>query len=279
MTCARNLRRYVPEFVEMWERVTDLAGGGDHPARMLSMYCPTPYLSGCSQAVWTGGDPILVRNYDYHPELCEGWILASNWHGTRVIATSDSLWGALDGMNEHGLEAALAFGGSPSVGTGFGIPLLIRYVLEFCKTTVEAVEALSRIPSHMSYNVLLLDRSGDFRTVFLNPGGKARAIERPWVTNHQEEASWSEYEALTRSRVRGELLDRSISGKPTSAPKLISRFLRPPLFATDYERAFGTLYTVVFRPAEGKVRYVWKNHEWHQSFGRFVEGTTVIRYD
>src|SRR6185436_2580738 len=96
---------------------------------------PTPYLTGCSQAVWTrrGEPPTLVRNYDYHPELCEGTLLLSAWHGTRVIAMSDCLWGVVDGINEHGLAVSLSFGGRQVVGDGFGIPLVLRYALEFCK--------------------------------------------------------------------------------------------------------------------------------------------------
>ncbi len=278
MTSARNLRRYMPELVPMWEHLSELAGGGDHVARMLSMYCPTPYLAACSQAIWRGDSPFLIRNYDYHPDRFEGWVLASRWHQTRVIATSDSLWGALDGINEHGLVAALAFGGRPVVGEGFGIPLIIRYVLEFCRTTSQAVEVLGRVPSHMSYNVIVVDRAGDFRTVFLNPDGKTRAIERPWVTNHQEDSSWEEYEAISRSRLRGDLLDKTFSSPDAAPERLVARFFEEPLFATDYARAFGTLYTVLFRPVEGKVTYLWKNREWHQSFDRFMEGSAVVTY-
>ena len=40
---------------------------GDLEARMLSMWRPPSYLSGCSQGVWTRGEPVLVRNYDYSP--------------------------------------------------------------------------------------------------------------------------------------------------------------------------------------------------------------------
>ena len=79
---------------------------------MLSLYRPTPYMAGCSQAVWQrDGRPLLVRNYDYFPERLEGTILMSAWNGVKTIVQSDCLWGVLDGMNEHGLAASLAFGG------------------------------------------------------------------------------------------------------------------------------------------------------------------------
>jgi predicted choloylglycine hydrolase len=38
---------------------------------------------------------------------------------------------------------------------------LLRYVLERCSTTAEAIETLSRIPIQMVNNVMVLDMRGD----------------------------------------------------------------------------------------------------------------------
>jgi predicted choloylglycine hydrolase len=65
MECRKALLLHMPELVPLWESMIDLCGGGDLVARLLSLYCPTPYLSGCSQAAWLRYNPILVRNYDY----------------------------------------------------------------------------------------------------------------------------------------------------------------------------------------------------------------------
>ena len=51
---------------------------------------------------------------------------------------SDCLWGLLDGMNDAGLAVSLTFGGRPVLGDGFGIPLVMRYVLETCEDVAEA---------------------------------------------------------------------------------------------------------------------------------------------
>ena len=56
----------------MWERVVDLAGGGDLAARLLSLYRPPGFIVGCSQGAWTRDEPVLVRNYDYPAARLEG---------------------------------------------------------------------------------------------------------------------------------------------------------------------------------------------------------------
>ena len=33
--------------------------------------------------------------------------------------------------------------------------------------------------------------------------------------------------------------------------------MEPPLYSTEYSRGFGTLYTAVYRPADGVVTYHW----------------------
>ena len=114
-------------------------------------------------------NPVLARNYDLHPDLNEGVIIRTGWSGRRVLGTSEFLWGLADGMNEDGLALSLAFGGSREVGPGFGITLILRYVLEVCTTVPDALEVLARLPSHMAYNVTLLDRHGAAKTVQLAP--------------------------------------------------------------------------------------------------------------
>ena len=268
----------MPELVPTWEHLTELGGGSDQVARMLSLYGPTPYLVACSQALWTRGDPMLVRNYDYHPARCEALFLDSMWHGTRVIASSDSLWGALDGMNEHGLAASLAFGGRKAIGEGFGIPLVLRYVLEFCTNVVEAIKVLNRVPSHMAYSVALIDKTGAHATVFVNPDRSAEVVTSRISTNHQHAVEWPEHAELTRSEERASYLESCLSAEGETDATLVERFLSPPVMTTHYSKAFGTLYTAAYWPMRGVVEYRWPNRTWNQSFRSFVEGASLIEF-
>ena len=152
LACVTALRRHMPELLPVYERLCALAGGSDLSARFLSLYRPPAYITGCSQAVWSSSDgddePVLIRNYDYSPHLCDGLILDTRWSGggRRVIAMADCLWGCLDGMNDAGLAVSLSFGGRRVVGDGFGIPVVLRYALEFCATAAEATVVLQRVP-------------------------------------------------------------------------------------------------------------------------------------
>ncbi len=274
----RRLREFMPELLPLYERLSELAGGGDVAARFLSLFRPPPYLSGCSQAVWPGDQHLLVRNYDYAPSLCEGTMLSTAWTGRRVIAMSDCLWGVLDGMNDAGLVVSLTFGGRRVIGDGFGVPLVLRYILEFCERTEEAADVLARVPTHMAYNVTVLDATGSFRTAFLSPDRPAEIRQFPIATNHQGRIEWHQHARATASLERERFLFFRLADTEETAEGMVESFLSPPLYSYGYKRGFGTLYTAVYRPDPGEVDYRWPDHTWRQSFEHFTEGTRVVNF-
>ena len=276
----RALREHMPELVPTYEALCELAGGGDLEARFLAMFAPPSYLSGCSQAVWRGIDgaapPLLVRNYDYAPERLEGTIVHSAWTGRRVIGMSDCAWGLLDGLNEDGLAVSLAFGGRRVIGAGFGVPLVVRYLLETCATTVEAREVLLRLPYHLAHTLTIVDRTGDVCTAFLAPDREIVLTGAAVATNHQGRVEWAEHAAATRSLEReGVLLGLVLGGAP-DAEAFVSAFLRPPLRQDGYDRRMGTLYTSAYDVSAGTARYLWPGVDWHQSFAGFEPGSRTI---
>ncbi len=272
-TCRRMLETHMPELVPTWHRLCELAGGGELAARMLTMYGPPAYLAGCSQAVHIGSDgPALVRNYDYAPMLFERVVFGSAFTGRRVVGMSDCLWGLLDGINDAGLAASLAFGGRRAVGLGFGIPLVIRYVLETCETADEARRTLARLPVHMAYNVTLVDRTGEHFSAFLGPDREAGFAAQPYATNHQEHPDWPEQALATHSLERQSALARLVDDPSVDLGQLVARFMSPPLYSTAYELGFGTLYTAVYKPADLCAEYRWPGSAWRHSVVDFVGG-------
>lgn len=265
LTCERKLREFMPELLPTYERLMQLAGDSDQVARFLSLYCPTPYMTGCSQAVWKRDQQFLVRNYDYAANLWEATILHTAWNGRKVLAMSDCLWGALDGMNEQGLAVSLAFGGRKVVGDGFGIPLILRYILEFCDTTVEAIAVLSRVPSHMAYNVTVLDKSGHHATVFVAPDRAPVVSRQKLATNHQGSIDWPEHATATASVDRAHFLTHRLNDEKETRERFVQRFLEPPLYQPKHHLGWGTLYTAVYEPASGLISMNWPGHKLHLS--------------
>lgn len=276
-TSQSMLRQYMPEFMPTYERLCSLAGNDPVAERFLTGYQPPAYISGCSQAVWQK-TPQLVRNYDYHPHLSEGTILNSAWNGKHVMAIGDCLWGVVDGMNSDGLVASLTFGGRKIVGEGFGIPFILRYVLEFCSDIKQAVEVLERIPSHMAYNIMLLDKAGNHKMLQLAPDHKPIVTDARVSTNHQGAIDWPEHARFSKTLEREKFLIETLDEPNQTAAGIAKTFLNSPLFKRQYTEGFGTVYTSVYRPAEGYMELHWQDNKLKQSFADFQEGNTLISY-
>jgi len=272
-TSVRMLRAHMPELMPAYERVVELAGGGDLAARMLSLYKPPPYLAACSQGAWTReGGPALVRNYDYAPSRSEGVIWSTKLVERRVLGMSDCLWGLLDGMNEDGLAVSLTFGGRRVLGDGFGIPIVVRYLLETCTTVGEAQATLARLPYALSHNLTLIDASGDVLTAYLSPDREPIFRPFPAATNHQGIVEWPEQARATRTIEREQTILRLLDDPSIELSAFVESFLRAPLFSTSYAHGFGTLYTAAYRVADGVAEYRWPSTSWELGFEAFTEG-------
>ncbi|MBL9141056.1 MAG: hypothetical protein JNK53_04255, partial [Phycisphaerae bacterium] len=240
--CVAQLQVHMPELMPtFWQIVASVGDTPDH-LRFLSLYLPPAIIRGCSQAVCgPAGSAVLVRNYDHAPHLCDGIVLSSAWAGVRVHAMTDCLWGALDGVNEHGLAVALAFGGRQGTGPGFSASLVARYVLQTCATVAQAWQVLQRVPVYMAYNFTLLDRNGAHMTVYTGPDRPASFDVNAVSTNHQGEIEWPAYARFSRTRERQIHLER-LHPRRMSVPQVVQAFLRPPLYRREFRRGAGTLY-------------------------------------
>lgn len=277
----RALRRHMPEYESLWDELSLVSGADDSAAQFLSFWSPPRYLVNCSQAVLVDGDgPMLIRNYDLDPDLNEATLLSTNWRGRRVVGMVEAMAGLADGMNDAGLAASLTFGGRVERQPGFGIPIIMRYVLETCTTTRDAVEVLRSVPSHMSYNVTVIDAAGEWATVFLAPDRPAIVTRQRWATNHQLGVEWPRHGRVSNTMGRAQHLETLLERSDLSAGLLASEFLRPPLFGTNYKQGFGTVYTACYRPVLGTVTLSWKDGT-RESFqlSEVAARQRPIRYD
>jgi predicted choloylglycine hydrolase len=175
---------------------------------------------------------------------------------------SDGLWGLIDGVNDAGLAVSLTFGGREVVGDGFGVPLILRYVLETCETAEEAGRALARIPCHMSYNVTALDADRRYVTAYLAPDRKAVVTRAAVATNHQERVEWATHARLTATVERERFLLQRLTLHVEPQDAFIGAFLRPPLYSTAFDSGFGTLFTAAYRPRARRFELHWPNRVW-----------------
>ncbi len=276
LECRKAMQTHMPEIVPLYDELSELVGGGDQQARFLSFYGPPPYLSGCSQAIWPGAQPVMVRNYDYDPHAFDSLILRTKWQGRAVMGTSDGLWGLVDGCNDAGLAISLTFGGRRVVGEGFGVPIILRYVLQTCKTAEEAGEVLARVPTHMSYNVTVLDAKRRYLTAMMAPDKPAVVTHAAVATNHQENVEWVSHARFTATVERERYLLQRLTLHRETEEKFINAFLKPPLYSTAYSVGFGTLYTAVYRPRKREMDVHWPGAKWAFSLKDFHEGSRMI---
>jgi predicted choloylglycine hydrolase len=273
----RALRQHMPELLPLYNQLVTQVKGGDLFARVMSSWCPPAYATGCSQAVWLHGEPLLVRTYDYAPTLWDGVVLRTEWLGRTVVGTSDSLWGLLDGINDAGLAVSLAFGGRRVVGPGFGIPLIIRYLLQVCTTTEEAVGVLNRMPCHMAYTVTVVDTHSHSATVFLSPDRPAQVTANLAATNHQLAVEWPEH-ALSTGSVERLAEVANAAADPTTGPDgFINRFLEPTVWSTQYAKGAGTLYGACYAPHAQTLTMLWPKQRWTFPISGFEPGSRTIK--
>jgi len=255
----RALRRHMPELVPAYEHLVELTGAGDLEARFLSLWSPPPFVAACSMAAWTrDGNPSLLRTYDYVPALCETTLLTTTFGTRRTMAMSDCLWGALDGVNEDGLAVALAFGGRHAVGRGFAVTLLLRYLLEQCADVAQALEAIPAVPVNLSYNIVLVDRSGASALVRVAPDRPAEIVPGAvCAANRQGSTEWPEHATETETELREATMSAALADPAMTIDRLEQVFREPPIHRDPALHTWGTVYTARYDTCDRSVRLLW----------------------
>ena len=278
LECLNALKEHMPELLPLYKELLSLLNCNDLQARFLSLYCPPTFYSACSQLIYKKEKTALIRNYDFPAFLCEGTIMQSQWLDKKVIATSDCLWGALDGMNDDGISISINYGGRLVEGKGFGITIVVRYILETCSTVEEAINVFKRVPVHLDYNIAIVDKTGDHATLFIAPDKEVFVTKATTSTNHQGPQEPGKPKFLDDSETRLNALNKLAAPSDTTLTGTVSHFLKPPLYRPHDLYTSGTLYTAAYLPSEGEVTYLWLNQSLNLSFDHFPEQILDIQY-
>ncbi len=123
---------------------------------------------GCSNlAIKSNGKVYFGRNHDMFTVLkktTESALYRPD-DGYYFVGQGDALIGKEDGVNEHGLAVGMNFVYPKSIKPGLNFLIIVRMLLETCKSTDEAVEVLVKLPCMTSHNIMLADKSGKMAVV------------------------------------------------------------------------------------------------------------------
>lgn len=181
LACLPLCERAVPK---LCQEIRGLANGlqlsyEDLAAWLLSMYGHGD-LHGCTCFCYTeGGKTYLARNSDMFPELkaTSESILYRPDDGYLFLGHSTSFIQMEDGINEYGFAAGMNFLMTKEYKPGLNTGLIVRHLLESCKTVQEALACIAALPIGTTQNILLADATGDMAVVEASPN--QFAIRKP----------------------------------------------------------------------------------------------------
>lgn len=256
------------------DEIVGFADGLGVRSERLQLYSPPIYQPGnCSQfailsSVTSDGHVYVGRSYEYHHSendfrLCTTRIREKIKH----IGFTEFLLGRDDGMNEHGLCVTFSGGGTfkrQPAKKGFNFFLVVRTLLDNCKTVVEAVEHLKKMPIAGFWNFLMTDKNSNAALMQFFDGkyglhqiSKDSNEQFLFSTNHYVLANMVEYQKyagdwiLKNSKKRYELIGATLShAAPNIGKEDIRKLLSTEIYDgvcghyyTDY---FGTLFSIIY---------------------------------
>lgn len=137
---------------------------------LFSMYCFT-FENKCTCLAFSGnGKTIFARNSDFLTsieKLCDSAYYKLN-DAYSFIGNTTAWTEMEDGVNEHGLAVGLTFIYPLKIAAGLNAGMLVRYLLEKCKTTKEAITTLQSLPVASPQIITLADKHGDLAVVECN---------------------------------------------------------------------------------------------------------------
>jgi len=143
------------------------------------------------------------------------------------------------------------------------VTLLLRYMLEQCADVPQALEAVAAVPVNLSYNIALVDASGQAALVRVAPD-RAPVIDHGGVCagNRQGATEWPEHAASTGTELREAVLADALADPAMTVDRLEQVFLSEPVQREPAEHTWGTVYTARYDTRERSVRLLWPDDVW-----------------
>lgn len=275
------------------DEVRGCADAVGQPVERVLYIWDTILSPGCSHlAVMPGrtveGQTLVGRNYDFTDKFSDRMIYITRPEkGYGHIGFSVCLFGRTEGINEHGLCVTFSAAGMPVGNTpelknpaleGVQFWIVVRALLENCKTIDEALRHLEGIPIAANMNLIITEPGGE-SALFTSFDGK-RAVTRLTededylhATNHvlQEELAGLEPVKLGQSLERYAFIEKTMleNGKLDQAgvKRLFGTEYPAGLACHAYDEFFGTLQSMVFNLEERAVDVCFGSpvhNRWHR---------------
>ncbi|MGE5680435.1 MAG: C45 family autoproteolytic acyltransferase/hydrolase, partial [Bacillota bacterium] len=180
----RLLKEFFPGAAEEIRGITDVIGYDTEifTSWMMCMGCCMynidEYVSvevkGCTAfSFMRNGKVYYARNNDLPPFLkgvCKSEYYAPE-RSNRFILNTSSFINGEEGINQHGLAAAMTFvmPKLEKIRPGFNSVFLVRYILENCCSVDEGIDSLKKLPIASNCNILLADKTGKMVVAECNP--------------------------------------------------------------------------------------------------------------
>lgn len=169
--CIPIYQRCFPEILEEIQGIADGQRCDFYAlcAVLLSMYAlpPSP---ACSVFAYSSDENIILgRNSDFLPYLKK---LNSNFiyyfkeaHGYSFTGNTTAFVEMEDGVNSEGLAAGLTSVYPLKAQPGINGGMLVRYILERCSNTDEALDAIKGLPIASAQTIALADKGGNIAVI------------------------------------------------------------------------------------------------------------------
>jgi predicted choloylglycine hydrolase len=163
-------------FPEVCDEIRGMTDGLNYPHEKFASWllcmgcCYDP--KGCTAFCFVHNNNVFYgRNNDLPPFLkkVSKSILYKLKNGYSFIGNTSSMINFEEGLNEYGLAVAMTFLVPTMIVPGINSVFLVRYLLEKCATTKEAINALQSLPTASACNIILADKKGDMAVAECTP--------------------------------------------------------------------------------------------------------------
>ena len=231
-----------------------------------SLIAVTPELS-------QDGNGQMARNYEFGWDDNSMLIETAIEYQYRSIGFGCQLFGRFDGMNEHGLCVATAAGViRPEYSEeGFVFPVIVRAILNQCRTVDEAIQLYKNIKVADYRNFMIMDAMGNAVLIeaaasqcYIRRAGKHEFDKMLYATNHYETEALKKkgYYKPEHSHIRHNAIKRRLEEEKTAVgiqisgediKALFSKPLPSGVCCHYYKDGMGTMWSMLFHPEQKNV--------------------------